>query len=222
MPDGGHLMPVLQPLGRHRQVAAVVAGGQRPTASQRAGGQGPARGGVGCHLSAVGGPAQGQGHPRDRQPRATGQLWRRQPTWGNGRRTAQRRPGRDLAEERQKESRYGYRSYVTVDQEHGYVRGVHDAPANGSGIEAGHFEAALKAADIEAARVLADKGYAGATSNNATKSPAPCTRRHAAGRQRIGRNGRTNWSAKSVLIIKILQPCPIKGVNRMLINYLRG
>jgi transposase, IS5 family len=66
-----------------------------------------------------------------------------------------------------KKPRYGYRSYVTVGQERGYVRGAHGAPANGS--EAGHFEAALKAAAIEAARVLADKGYAGAANRSHLK-----------------------------------------------------
>ena len=66
-----------------------------------------------------------------------------------------------------KKSHYGYRCYVTVDQEDGYVRGVHSAPANES--EVSHFEAALKAADIEAARVLADKGYASAANRNHLK-----------------------------------------------------
>jgi transposase, IS5 family len=66
-----------------------------------------------------------------------------------------------------KKSHYGYRCYVTVDQEDGYVRGVYSAPANES--EVSHFEAALAAADIKATRVLADKGYASAANRSHLK-----------------------------------------------------
>jgi transposase, IS5 family len=57
-----------------------------------------------------------------------------------------------------KKSHFSYRSYVTVDQEDGYVRGVHTAPANES--EVTHFDKAPQAANIKASRVLADIGYA--------------------------------------------------------------
>ena len=66
-----------------------------------------------------------------------------------------------------KKRHYGYRSYVTVDQEDGYVRGVHTAPANES--EVSHFDKALQSADIQAARVLADQGYAGAANRKRLK-----------------------------------------------------
>jgi len=55
-----------------------------------------------------------------------------------------------------KKSRFGYRSYLVVDAQDGYVRGVHTAPANQS--EMIHFEAAIDGAHIEANRVYADKG----------------------------------------------------------------
>ena len=57
-----------------------------------------------------------------------------------------------------KRSHFGYRSYLVVDGEDGYVRGVHTAPANQS--EMIHFEAAIDGAHIEANRVYADKGSA--------------------------------------------------------------
>lgn len=55
-----------------------------------------------------------------------------------------------------RKSQFGYRSYLVVDGEDGYVRGVHTAPANQS--EMMHFEAAIDGAHIEANRVYADKG----------------------------------------------------------------
>ena len=57
-----------------------------------------------------------------------------------------------------KKSQFGYRSYLVVDAQDGYVRGVHSAPANQS--EMHHFEAAIGNAHIEADRVYADKGSA--------------------------------------------------------------
>lgn len=57
-----------------------------------------------------------------------------------------------------KKSQFGYRSYLVVDAQDGYVRGVHTAPANQS--EVMHFEAAIGNAYIEADRVYADKGSA--------------------------------------------------------------
>ncbi len=59
-----------------------------------------------------------------------------------------------------KKSHFGYRSYVTVDAQDGYVRGVHTAPANES--EVSHLERALDAAHITPNRLYADKGYASA------------------------------------------------------------
>lgn len=61
-----------------------------------------------------------------------------------------------------KKSHFGYRSYMTVDAQDGYVRGVHTAPANES--EVNHLEQALDAADVTPSRLYADKGYA-STSN---------------------------------------------------------
>ncbi len=55
-----------------------------------------------------------------------------------------------------KKSYFGYRSYLVVDSEDGYVRGVHTAAANES--EMAHFGAAIDGAYIEANRVYADKG----------------------------------------------------------------
>ncbi len=55
-----------------------------------------------------------------------------------------------------KKSYFGYRSYLVVDSEDGYVRGVHTAAANES--EMAHFRAAIDGAYIEANRVYADKG----------------------------------------------------------------
>lgn len=57
-------------------------------------------------------------------------------------------------------SHFGYRSYVTVDAQDGYVCGVHTAPANES--EVSHLERALDAAHITPNRLYADKGYASA------------------------------------------------------------
>ncbi|PXW78328.1 IS5 family transposase, partial [Nitrosomonas sp. Nm84] len=57
-----------------------------------------------------------------------------------------------------KKSQFGYRSYLVVDEQDGYVHGVHTAPANQS--EMLHFEAAIDGAHIEADRVYADKGSA--------------------------------------------------------------
>ncbi len=57
-----------------------------------------------------------------------------------------------------KKSHFGYRSYVVVDTQDGYVRGVHTAPANEN--EMTHFEAAIDGSHIEANRVYADKGSA--------------------------------------------------------------
>lgn len=65
-------------------------------------------------------------------------------------------------------SHYGYRSYVTVDADHGYVRGVHTAPANQS--EVRHFETAIAGAHIEATRVYADKGSASASNRSFLKA----------------------------------------------------
>jgi len=57
-------------------------------------------------------------------------------------------------------SHFGYRSYVTVDAQDGYVRGVHTAPANES--EVNHLERAVDTARITPDRLYADKGYASA------------------------------------------------------------
>jgi IS5 family transposase len=57
-----------------------------------------------------------------------------------------------------KKSYFGYRSYMVVDTQHGYVCGVHTTPANQS--EMMHFETAIDSAHIEANRVYADKGSA--------------------------------------------------------------
>lgn len=65
-------------------------------------------------------------------------------------------------------SHYGYRSYLTVDAEHGYVRGVHTAPANQS--EVTHFETAIANAHIDANRVYADKGSASAANRHFLKT----------------------------------------------------
>ncbi|MFA9274678.1 MAG: transposase [Candidatus Aquirickettsiella gammari] len=63
-----------------------------------------------------------------------------------------------------KKSHYGYRSYVTVEETEGYVRGVHTAPANES--ETTHFIPAIDKAHIAPTRVYADKGYASAKNRN--------------------------------------------------------
>lgn len=57
-----------------------------------------------------------------------------------------------------RKSQFGYRSYLVVDAQDGYVRGVHTEPANQS--EMMHFEAAIDGAHIKANRVYADKGSA--------------------------------------------------------------
>lgn len=59
-----------------------------------------------------------------------------------------------------KKAYFGYRSYITVDQEDGYVHGVFTAPANESEVQ--HFEDAISAANLQAKRVLTDKGSASA------------------------------------------------------------
>lgn len=66
-----------------------------------------------------------------------------------------------------KKSYFGYRSYVTVDQEDGYVRGVFTAPANESEVQ--HFEDAIGAAEIQAKRILTDKGSASAANRTYLK-----------------------------------------------------
>jgi len=66
-----------------------------------------------------------------------------------------------------KKSHFGYRSYVTVDAQDGYVRGVHTAPANES--EVSHLERALDAAHIMPNRLYADKGYASAANRRALR-----------------------------------------------------
>ncbi|MCC8997161.1 MAG: transposase [Nitrosomonas sp.] len=55
-----------------------------------------------------------------------------------------------------KKPQFGYRSYLVVNAQDGYVRGAHTASANQS--EMMHFEAAIDGAHIEANRVYADKG----------------------------------------------------------------
>jgi len=73
--------------------------------------------------------------------------------------TEERSAGRDAAWlKKGKKSYFGYRSYLVVDAQDGYVRGVRTAPANQS--EMTHFEAAIDGAHIEANRVYADKGSA--------------------------------------------------------------
>ena len=57
-------------------------------------------------------------------------------------------------------SHFGYRSYVSVDNKDGYIRGIHTAPANES--ETPHLQTALGVCDFKPARVYADKGYASA------------------------------------------------------------
>lgn len=52
---------------------------------------------------------------------------------------------------------FGYRGYLAVDSNDGYVRGVHSAPANQS--EMRHFGATVDAADFKPQRVVADKGF---------------------------------------------------------------
>lgn len=63
-----------------------------------------------------------------------------------------------------KKYHFGYRSYVTVDAEDGYVRGAHTAPANES--EVSHLERAIDAAHILPNRLYADKGYASAANRH--------------------------------------------------------
>lgn len=55
-------------------------------------------------------------------------------------------------------SYFGFRTYASVDDEDGYIRGVHSAPANQS--ETKHFEPAVKSCDFKPERVYADKGFA--------------------------------------------------------------
>ncbi len=56
---------------------------------------------------------------------------------------------------------FGYRGYVSVDTESGYVLGVHTAPANES--ETKHLERALDKLDTAPEILFADKGYASAS-----------------------------------------------------------
>ena len=67
-----------------------------------------------------------------------------------------------------KRSYFGFRAYVTVDSEDGYVRGVHTAPANQN--ETKHLEHALEKAQIDTKRLYADKGYASASNRAFLKS----------------------------------------------------
>ena len=59
-----------------------------------------------------------------------------------------------------KRSYFGYRAYVLVDSEEGYVRGVHTAPANQS--ETKHMGQVLEASQLDVKRLYADKGYSSA------------------------------------------------------------
>ena len=52
-----------------------------------------------------------------------------------------------------KKSHFGYCSYVRVDSNDGYIRGLHTAPANES--ETPHLQKALAACDFKPARVYA-------------------------------------------------------------------
>jgi len=65
-------------------------------------------------------------------------------------------------------SHFGYRSYVTVDNKDGYIRGVHTAPANES--ETTHLQTALAVCDFKPTRVYADKGYASAGNRAALRA----------------------------------------------------
>ena len=67
-----------------------------------------------------------------------------------------------------KKSHFGYRSYVTVDNKDGYIRGVHTAPANES--ETTHLQTALAVCDFKPTRVYADKGYASAGNRAALRA----------------------------------------------------
>jgi len=59
-----------------------------------------------------------------------------------------------------KQSHFGYRGYLVVDEGDGFVRGVHTAPANQS--EMTHFIPAIEQAHIKPSRVYADKGSSSA------------------------------------------------------------
>ena len=80
-----------------------------------------------------------------------------------------------------KKSQFGYRSYLVVDVQDGYVRGVHTAPANQS--EMIHFEAAIDGAHIEANRVYADKGSGSPRQSALFKKAQNQERNHAPGVQ---------------------------------------
>lgn len=67
-----------------------------------------------------------------------------------------------------KRSHFGYRSYVSVDNKDGYIRGIHTAPANES--ETTHLQNAVAACDFKPARVYADKGYASAGNRAALRA----------------------------------------------------
>ena len=74
-------------------------------------------------------------------------------------------------------SQFGYRSYLVVDAQDGYVRGIHTAPANQS--EMIHFEAAIDGAHIEANRVYADKGSGSQRQSAISKKAKDQERNHA-------------------------------------------
>lgn len=80
-----------------------------------------------------------------------------------------------------KKSQFGYRSYLVVDAQDGYVRGVHTAPANQS--EMMHFEAAIGSAHIEANRVYADKGSGSQCQPAVSEETQNQERNHASGLQ---------------------------------------
>ncbi len=76
-----------------------------------------------------------------------------------------------------KKLQFGYRSYLVVDAQDGYVRGIHTAPANQS--EMIHFEAAIDGAHIEANRVYADKGSGSQCQSTVFKKAKDQERNHA-------------------------------------------
>lgn len=81
-----------------------------------------------------------------------------------------------------KGSHFGYRSYVVVDAEDGYVRGVHTASANQS--EMAHFETTIVGAHIEANRVYADKGSVSQRQSAVSEKAQNQERDHAPGIQK--------------------------------------
>jgi IS5 family transposase len=86
---------------------------------------------------------------------------------------------------------FGYRSYVTVDAQDGYVRGAHTAPANES--EVSHLEHALDAAHITPTRLTRIKvtpaPRTGRRCVNATSKAPSCTKRKEIHHSPLG-NGR--------------------------------